>query len=323
LNLEHILDIPSETKLDDNDLVREWQDLVLANAFTANYLNNLLVRTSRQDFPFIIPNGYLPKYIQDPASFRQTISKLSAEILVALTDAREDLNRVHTGMDVVPNELRTVVEFLKQAPYDLFVLFFPDSFNKIESLVNNSLIVLRKPKENFEKVLNILTEIDFLLTTTPVDDMLAFQVSDVKTEWAFLTKLVNELAKQAESVRETFLLQYNWILKELLQPGMPFDESIRSFILRLLIPRIVELDQTSDLLGMVTKLYTDISFEYTDEEIGGNAYLILLTDETIRLEHLRKNLRQLPPIAVRFARLALKRHGEFLQRDQNRKTKYD
>ncbi len=322
-DLANIPELPRKVKVHNENLIEKWQDWVLANSIVANYLNTLLVLTSRQDFPFTIPADYSPKYVQDLGSFLQAISQLSTEIRVALTGAREDLNRVHTGMKEVPGELVTMAQMMKQADYDLLSILFPDSFKKIENLVNNSLIVLRKPKQNFEQVLNLLTEIDFLLTVTPTDQMIALQVSDVKTQWTFLTELINELAEQAEIARISFLYQFNWVLQGMLLPGMPFDESIRNWIILFLMPKIIELDQTSDLLGIVTGTYTDISVQYTDEQISGYGNLLLLTDENIRKQYLKEFRYELPPVTVQFARLALKRHDEFLQRDQNRQEKYE
>jgi hypothetical protein len=216
-----------------------------------------------------------------------------------------------------------MIALLKQAPFDILVTLFPNSLNDIERLVNNSLVVLRKPEKNFPPVLNLLTEIDYLLSVTPVDQMISLQVYDVKTQWTFLTELVIELAKQAETASVSFIKQFNWVIQTFIKPGFPFTDSNRDSILLLLIPKALELDQTSDLLGIVTKTYTDISFQFSDEQIGGYAHLILLTDEKKRQEYLKQFRYDLPPQVIQIARMALRRHDEFLQRDQNREAKYE
>ncbi|CAF3639815.1 unnamed protein product [Rotaria sordida] len=282
-----------------------------------------MVLASRQDFNFSIPTGYSVKYVQNIGSFRQTTAQLATDMRSSLSSAREDLNRVHTGMERVPDHLKNMVLLIKHAPFDLLLMLFPDSFNNIEKLVNDSLIVLRKPEKNFEKVLNLLTEIDYLLNNTSNDIMIYLQVFDVKTQWTHLTELVTELAKQAERTRESFLLQFNWILKEFIRPDLTFAETHRDFIILLLLPKIVEIDQTSDILGIITKTYTDISFQFTDEQIGGYTHLLLLSKEEDRQRYLKQFQYDLVPQVVQSARLALNRHNEFLQRDRNRREIYE
>lgn len=68
------------------------------------------------------------------------------------------------------------------------------------------------------------------------------------------------------------------------------------------MPKIIELDRTSDLLGIVTETCTDISFKFTDEQISSYAHLLLLTKEVEQKQYLN----ELPPVAVQIARLALK-----------------
>ncbi|CAF4622736.1 unnamed protein product, partial [Rotaria sp. Silwood1] len=313
----------SKPKVDNEHLIDEWQDWILANIIVVNYLNSLMVLASRQDFSFSIPTGYSIKYVQNPGSFRQTGSQLATQMRSALTSAREDLNRVHIGMERVPDHLKTMVLLMKQAPFDLLLMLFPDSFNAIEKLVNDSLVVLRKPEKNFGQVLNLLTEIDYLLTNKSTDEMISLQVYDVKTQWIHLTELVIELAKQAERTRESFLLQFNWILQEFIRPDLTFAETNRDFIILLLLPKIVEIDQTTDLLGVITKTYSDISFKYTDEQIGGYAHLLTLTKEEDRKRYLKQFQYDLVPQVVQSTRLALERHTEFLERDRNRRGNYE
>jgi hypothetical protein len=297
--------------------------MVLANVVVVNYLNSLMVLASRQDFAFIIPIGYSLKYVQNSGSFRQTISHLATQMRSALSGAREDLNRVYTGMERVPEQLKTTVLYVKHLPFELLLMLLPNSFISIEKLVNDSLVVLRKPEKNFEQVQNLLIEIDYLLNIGSIDQVISMQIDDVKTQWTFLTSLVTELAKQAERTRESFLLQFNWILKEFIRPEKPFADIHRDFIILLLIPKIIEIDRTSDLLGIISKTYTDISFQFTDELIGGYGHLLLLTKEEDRKRYLQQFRYDLVPQVVQIARFALERHVAFIQREKNRSENYE
>lgn len=313
----------AKSRVKNDYLIDKWQDLILANLISVNYFNSLLVLSSANDFSFTTPAGYLRQHVENENSFHNTITKLSAQMRAALIGARQDLNRVHIGMKSVPDHLKNMALLVKEAPFDLLVTLFPDSFDNIEKLVNESLIVLRKPEKDFEKLLNFLTEIDYLLKVGSVDQRISLQVSDVKAQWAFLSELISELAKQAERTRENFLLQFSWVLQEFLRAGPSFPDDLRDFIISLLLPKMVEIDQTCDVLGMVTKTYYEISSRFTDEQIGGNAHLLLLSQEQKRREYINQFRHDLTPQAVQMARFALKEQEEFLQRDQKRQTDYE
>ncbi|CAF1393501.1 unnamed protein product [Rotaria magnacalcarata] len=320
---ELILNNTADTKIENPDLSGDWQDWVLSNIIAVNYLNSLMIVASRQDFAFSIPSGYAVRYIENSSSFHRTVSQLTTKMRGALTNAREDLNRVHTGMERVPDNLKTMVLLMKQAPFELLLMLFPDSFDDIERLVNDSLIVLRRPKNDFEQVLNLITEIDHLLNIKSNDPMLYLQVFDLKTQWTYLTTLVTELSQRAERTRESFLLQFNWILKEFIRPDLSLSDSNRDFMIALLLPKIIELDQTSDLLGTITKTYTDISYRYTDEQLGSNGHLLTLSKEEDRKRYLKQFQSELVTHVVPSARLALQRHTELLQRDKTRRGNFE
>jgi len=72
------------------------------------------------------------------------------------------------------------------------------------------------------------------------------------------------------------------------------------------MPKIIKLDRTSDLLGIVTETCTDISFQFTDEQISSYAHLLLLTKEVEQKQYLNEFRYGLPPVAVQIARFALK-----------------
>ncbi|UJR36840.1 hypothetical protein I4U23_029553 [Adineta vaga] len=325
--IDYFTDIVSrnvvEEKIDNERLVKEWQDWVLANPIVVNYLNSLMVLASRQDFAFIIPLGYSVKCIKNIGSFRQTISQLALEMRTAIGGAREDLNRVHIGMERVPTELKNILVYMKIAPFEFLLMSFPDSFKEIEKIVNDSLVVLSKPGKAFQQVLNLLTEIDHLLTSATSDLIISWQIKDIKIQWTCLTELIIELSKRAKTTSDAFLLQFNWILNEFIRPEMTLADSHRDFMIALLLPKIIEIDQTSDLLGIITIAYTDISFQYTDEQIGGNGHLLLLPNEDIRKRYLKQFRYELLPQVIQSARIALDRHTKFLRRDRNRKKDYD
>ena len=312
-----------ETFVDDEYILQNWQDWVLANLLVVNYLNRLLVVASRSEFALIVPNGYRVKYIENVGSFKQTIAQLGEGMRGALKDAREDLNRVPAGMEGIPVHLKTTLLYIKHGDKELLEALLPDSFEKMDKLVNDSLIVLRRPEKSFEQVLNLLIEIDHLLTKQPIPDGIQVEVDDVRAQWKLLCTLVTEMAKHAERIRESLLLQFNWMLKNILRPDLNLTDDRRDFFIDLLIPKIVEIDRTSDILGAISKSYTYIAFEYTDEQVSGTAHLLLLTDEKRRQDYLKEFRSALRPQAIQIARYAHAEHYEFVRRDLTRKKNYE
>ncbi|CAF4457196.1 unnamed protein product, partial [Rotaria magnacalcarata] len=80
---------------------------------------------------------------------------------------------------------------------------------------------------------------------------------------------------------------------------------------------------TSDLLGTITKTYTDISYRYTDEQLGSNGHLLTLSKEEDRKRYLKQFQSELVTHVVPSARLALQRHTELLQRDKTRRGNFE
>jgi hypothetical protein len=87
-----------------------------------------------------------------------------------------------------------------------------------------------------------------------------------------------ELTEQADRARESFLLQFSWILQQFARPNVSFSNSYREFIIQLLIDKAIEIDQISDLLGIVSRTSGDVLSDYTPEYLSGNTHLLLLSN---------------------------------------------
>ena len=323
LSLGEVLGEDREIVADDEYILKNWQDWVLANLLVVNYLNRLMVITSRGDFVLTVPDGYHVTHVQNIGSFKQTIAQLSQGMRGALKDAREALNRVQNGMEGIPNHLKTMVLFIKHADTVLLDHLLANSSSKIETLVNDSLIVLRQPEKSFGQVLNLLIEIDHLLSNQAVPDGIRVELDDVRAQWTLLHTLITEMAKHAERTRESLLLQFTWMLQNILRPELNLTDDRRNFIIELLIPKIVEIDRKSDILLIASISYTYTSFEYTDEQVSGNANLLLLTDEKRRQDYLKELRSTLRAQAIRIARFAHAQYYEFVRRDRTRKKNYE
>ncbi len=169
---------------------------------------------------------------------------------------------------------------------------------------------------------DLITKIELLLAATLSEDILNLQVHDVKTQWKLLFKLFMELTEQADRTRESFLLQFSWILQQLARPNVSFSNSYREFIIQLLIDKAIEIDQTSDLLGIVSRTYGDVLSDYTPEYLSGNTHLLLLSNNHERQRYINQIRHDLLPQVVNIARLGLQRHEDYLRRNEERQATY-
>ncbi|CAF2532503.1 unnamed protein product [Rotaria sp. Silwood2] len=308
-----------EGKTADHVLVEQWQDYVLANAILANYLNILIVQASKSDFS-LLKESNCTTYIKSPNSFRQTISQLSDNIRLILIDLYKDLNRIQIGLERFPIHLKTIFLLIKKGNNDSISTHLPNLLKKGENIVNDSLIILKNPKIKIGQVKDLIIELDSLITKVTSDNTLTLQIEDVKTQWNLFNDLFTQLSIQAEHAINDFLLQFNWILEQFIQLNI---DKYRDLIINLLQSKGIKIERTTDLLTIISQTYVDISLEYTNEKITSNTRLILITNEQERKDIIKQYRYELQPIAIKFARLALKRHDEFLQRTQNRQKDYE
>ncbi|CAF0929889.1 unnamed protein product [Rotaria sordida] len=309
-----------EKKPDDHILVEQWQDYVLANAILANYLNILMVHASKSDFSLLKESNDCTTYIKNPNSFRQTISQLSDNIRHILLDLYKDLNHIQIGLERFPIHLKTILLLIKKGNNDSISIYLPKLLKKGENIVNESLFILKNPKIKIEQVKDLLIELNSLISNVTPDISFTLQIEDVKTQWTLFHDLFTQLSIQAENAINDFLLQFNWILEQFIQLNI---NNYRDLIINLLKLKVIEIERTIDLLTIISQTYVDISLEYANEKIISNTHLISISDEQERKEIIKQYRYELQPIAVKFARLALTRHNEFLQRIQNRERIYE
>ncbi|CAF1292190.1 unnamed protein product [Rotaria sp. Silwood1] len=309
-----------EGKTDDHVLVEQWQDYVLANAILANYLNILMVQASKSDFSLLKESNRCTTYIKSPNSFRQTISQLSDNIRSILIDLYADLNHIQIGLEHFPIHLKTILLLIKKGNNDSISTYLPNLLKKGENIVNESLTILKNPRIKMEQVKDLLIELDSLITEVTSDISLTLQIEDIKTQWTLFNDLFIQISIQAENAINDFLLQFNWVLEQFIQLDI---DKYRDLIINLLKIKVIEIERTIDLLTIISQTSVDISLEYTNEKIAGNTHFILIPNEQERKDIIKQHRYELQPIAVKFARLALKRHDEFLQRTQNRQKVYE
>ncbi|CAF1060798.1 unnamed protein product [Adineta steineri] len=310
----------TEGKGGDHLLTEQWQDYVLANAMLTNYLNILLVHASKTDFSLGNGSNQCTLYIQSLNSFRHTIIQLADNIRHHLTDLCIDMHRIHRSLENVPIHLKTILVLIKKGSKTLINTKLSDLLKKNENIVNGYLKILRNSKIKFEEIKNLLAELNSLISMLTINNVITLQIEDITIQWNFLTDLFTHLAVQAETSSNYFLLQFNWILEQFIQ----FDiDTNRDLIINLLLSKVIEIERILDLLAIISETYVDISLQYSNEKLIDNANLLLISNEQERKDSIRQHRYELQPQTVKFARLALTRHDEFLQRNQNRQIIYE
>ncbi|UJR36839.1 hypothetical protein I4U23_029552 [Adineta vaga] len=309
-----------EKKLNDQILIDQWQDYVLTNAILTNYLNILLIHTSRTDFSLLNNSNQCTIYIKPPHSFRQTISQLTDKIRYILIEIYKDFNRIQIHLQNIPTHLKLILLLIKKGNKTTINTKLPDLLRKSEILVHESLTKFQNSQTKMNDITNLLHELNSLLSSITADTTMTLQVEDIQDQWILLSQLFNQLAYQAEKNTDFFLLQFNWILEEFLLLDI---NSNRDLIINLLKSKVLDIDRITDLLTIISQTFGDISSEYLNEKLIDNAHLSYVSNEQER-KHLLKQYRyELQPQIVKFTRLALKRHDDFLQRNQNRQRIHD
>ena len=301
-------------------LTEQWQDYVLANVIATNYLSILMVLASKADFPLVQSPTHCGTYIQRASTFRPTISSLASDVRRILLNVYDDFRRMELTLPRLPLQLKYTLLLIKRGNQATINKSLPLLLQANVDVSDKSLEILKKPKAQMNRVRDLLVELDALISTASTDDYIRLQVEDVKIQWSILTDLFAQLAIESEATTDSLLRQFNWLLRELLRTHGQSIDFYRELIVDLLLPKVLEMDRSIDLITMVSDTFMDISSGYTNEELMGNPNLLLLPNEHERRKFIRQARYDLPPQAVRTARLALKRHTAWLRRDQLRQT---
>ncbi|CAF5121241.1 unnamed protein product, partial [Rotaria magnacalcarata] len=196
----------------------------------------------------------------------------------------------------------------------------PNLLVKGETYINESLLILKNPRAKTEQVKDLIVELESLISNVSSEYAVSSQIEDVQAQWILFNDLFAQLAIQAENGIHDFLLQFNWVLEQFIQLNV---SSHRDLILNLLKPKVIEIDRTIDLLKIISETSVQISSTYTNQKMTDNTNLILLSNEEQRKEAIKNHRYELQPVAVKFARIALQRHDEFLARTANREKAYE
>ncbi|CAF4356254.1 unnamed protein product, partial [Adineta steineri] len=93
-----------DKKLDEELILQRgieesWEELVVAGPIVVNYIGNLMILSSKQDFPFRPSNpAHVYQHIQYPKSFRTTLVQIAHRIYNVFMNAHSNMDRIQLNI---------------------------------------------------------------------------------------------------------------------------------------------------------------------------------------------------------------------------------
>lgn len=308
---------------------REWEDLVLGGPSVVNHLGLFMVLASRKDPVMPLPAGYQIKHIHDAKSLRAILKQVSSAMQTAFRMARDDLDRAQNSMTQIPEHLKAGLLLIQTAPKELLGKLLPYTLKNVDRAAAEGSIVSKPTLDRFVSVGLLLEELSTLLAAITVPPADAENIpearayaNDLKSHWELLISLFRKFSERADITRriinEGFIEPTNEALK---LDGFKTTND-RSTHLSKLIPAAVAIDQSSYLLDMMIRTYTDVSNDYIIDQIEKNHGLLTLSVELERAKSQRQLWQNIVSESVKVARLAQTRHNQFSSTGVNRQDEY-
>jgi hypothetical protein len=307
---------------------REWEDLVLAGPTVVNYLHLFMVFASRRDEVLYPPAEPILKYIKDN-SLRTILLKISSAMQDAFKLAHDDLVRVRSSMNQIPDHLKAGLLLIKAAPDDLLSQLLPYTLRNVDRAADEGSTVSKPTLDRFISINFLLEELVLLLDSTKLTlgstDYLieaTIYANDMKTQWNLLVKLFRKFSERADttqrSIDDTFIDPINEA-----QKSNNFNSQIkRTDRLNDLIPAAIFIDQSSYLLDMMASTYTDIANDYRVNEVTPITPYITMPIESERIIAQRQLWQNIVLQSVKIARLAQERQNGFVETGPSRHVEY-
>jgi hypothetical protein len=153
-------DKEDEQLISQSGIEKTWEDLLVSGPIIVNYVGNLLVLSSRQDFPFTRPTpDYVYQHIKYPNSFRTTLVQITNQIYNVFIDAHNKMDKIQLNIQQIPNYLMTILKLLTSASPRLIQSMLPTALSNIERLANQCADAAKSTMKNYESVTALLQEV--------------------------------------------------------------------------------------------------------------------------------------------------------------------
>jgi hypothetical protein len=287
-----------------------------------------MVLASRQDLSLTPPDNYTLTYLKSE-SLRAILSGILSDMQSAFKVAKDDLVRTRDSMNQIPDHIKAGLLLIQTAPNDLLTQLLPYTLRNVDRAANEGSVVTKPTLERFVSVGSSLDELATLIASTPsnpnITDYLIeanAYANDLKTQWDLLVKLFRKFSDRADitqgSISNSFVEPINQAQKT---SGFS-SQSQRTGHLDKLVPAAIVIDQSSHLLEMMARTYTDISNKHMANQIDSSKPYLTLPTESERATSQRKLWQDTIAQSVQVARLAQERQNAFADTSPNRQTEY-
>ncbi|CAF0854010.1 unnamed protein product [Rotaria sordida] len=310
---------------------REWEDLILGGPTVVNYLGLFMVHASRADQVLTPSDTYTIKYINNVQSLHATLFQISSAMQIAFQGARDDLIRTRNSMDQIPEHIKAGLLLIKTAPKDLLSQLLSYILRNIERAAKEGSVATKRALERFVSVGLLVEELAILLTSTlsssppkNLDCLVEANVyaNDIKIQWNLLVKLFRKFSERANITQTTLRNSFIEPIDQAQKTNGFGSQSDRLTFLDKLIPAAITIDQSSYLLNMMARTYSDVSNDYMINQITSNEDYLDLVIESLRTTSQRQLWQKLVSQSVKVARLAQERHNQFSGTSSIRQANY-
>ena len=307
---------------------REWEDLVLAGPAVVNYLGLFMVLTSRKDQALVAPGDFTAKHVHNLGSLKATLIQVLSEMQIAFRAAKEDLTRTRSSMNQIPDHIEAGLLLIKTAPKDLLAQLLPYTIRNVDRAATEGSAVSKPILERFKAVGELISEVAILVAAIDEaanEDFLVeakAYVKDIETQWNLLITLFRKFSQRADLTQNTISNSFIGPLVQAQKNDGFNTEKDRMDQLEKLIPATIAIDQSSYLLDMMSRTYSEVSDNHMVQHLESNkAYQNLNTDAD-RLTSQRALWQKTISQSVEVARLAQKRQRDFAETSPERHEKY-
>ena len=217
-----------DDKLDDqlslqDNIDGEWVNLMTAGPLAVNYIGNLLVLSSKRDFPLVRPPQFGFNHINYPDSFRATISQVTGSMYSALLSAHTAMDRIQLSVQQVPGHVKTALKLVLAGSPILIEIMLPKTLDNIGRIANESAAYARTTFEKFSSLQELIAEvIEASVNTNSAQSNIVAQIQgqidQAKGQQQQLNANINSIKgqyanaqREIEKAREEYHQAYNAI----------------------------------------------------------------------------------------------------------------
>jgi predicted transcriptional regulator len=197
-----------EQLLAQSAIEETWEELVVAGPITVNYIGNLMVLSSKQDFAFRPSNpNHVYQHIQYPNSFRTTLVQIANKIYNVFRNAHSNMDRIQLDMQQIPRHLKTVLQLLTSASPRLIQSMLPTALGNIERIAKQCADLAKSTMKNYESATLLLQEvtevsIDSYGSNTASLANITMLVNNSLDEQQLLNVHLEDIRKEYENAKE-------------------------------------------------------------------------------------------------------------------------